>query len=204
MPRCPLSPILKATPTCRLYPLSRVLRLSQVVYYAANIVGDNASCAPTCNTITVNFNQAATSPDVRFLEYSGLNPTNPLDAAVGNFGTGATADTGACSTKSASELIVAAATTNQAVGAAGPGFTTVDVTFNGDNVEHQITSEIGSCEAQALINPEGNWVITSVSFKSGAAAGPGFTLTANAANQSERDRWKQRLVCSHSGRAGRV
>ena len=150
---------------------------SQTIYYAKSIKGDNPSCAPACNTITVTFNGAAKSPDARFLEYSGLDPNNPLDTGASNSGTGTTADTLTCATTSASEVIVAGATVDSFVTAAGPLYTTVDYTNNGDNVEHQITSAIGSCEATTILSA-GNWVIQSVAFKA-AAAGPGFTLTAN-------------------------
>ena len=54
--------------------------LTQSIYYARNIAGGN-------KTATVTFNQTAAYPDVRVLEYSGADPTNPLDvtaAAMGN------------------------------------------------------------------------------------------------------------------------
>jgi hypothetical protein len=153
-------------------------KTSQTVYYAKNILGDNATCAPTCNTITVNFSRGAASPDVRYLEYSGLDPNAPLDTGMSNAGNGTLADTGICSTTGTSELIVAAATVDTAVTGAGTGYTTVDYTFNGDNVEHQITSAKGSCEATTVLQG-GNWVIQSVAFKAGSAA-PSFTLTADA------------------------
>ena len=149
--------------------------LSQVIYYAKNIKGDGV----TPNTITVSFNKSVPSPDVRLLEYSGLDATSPVDQAVSSSGNGALADTGACTTKSATELIVAGATVSTAVTAAGPNFTTVDNTANGDNAEHLITSAIGSCDAQSTLST-GNWVIQSVSFKAAAGAAAGFTLTANA------------------------
>ena len=47
--------------------------LSESIYYAKNIVGSSS------NTVTVTFNQAATKPDVRILEYSGVDTSNPLD-----------------------------------------------------------------------------------------------------------------------------
>jgi len=156
-------------------PVIQGTSLSQVIYYAKNIKGDGA----TANTITVSFSRSAASPDIRVLEYSGPDPNSPLDAFALAAGNGALADTGVCTTTSATEVIVAAATVGTLVSAAGPGFTTVDNTSIGDNVEHQITSATGSCEATTVLQG-GNWVIQSVSFKSAAAAAPGFTLTANA------------------------
>lgn len=151
---------------------------SQTIYYAKNIKGDPNTCAPNCNSITVNFNGGAPSPDVRYLEYSGLDPVSPLDstASASNSGNGTLADTGICSTTSASELIVAAATVDNAVSGAGSGYTTVDYTFNGNNVEHQIATAIGSCEATVPVLT-GNWVIQSVGFKAGTAAAPSYTIT---------------------------
>jgi hypothetical protein len=56
--------------------------LSQVIYYAKNIAGDGG----TPNQITVTFNQAAQSPDVHILEYSGLDVSNPVDAVAADGG----------------------------------------------------------------------------------------------------------------------
>jgi len=151
--------------------------LSQAIYYAKNIKGDGA----TANTITVNFNGSASSPDVRILEYSGLDPNSPLDQGVSNAGSGTTADTtagGTCTTTSAVEVVVAAATVGNAVTASGPNYTTVDFTPNGNDAEHQFLNSIGSCQAQAIIAAGGNWVIQSVSFKAPSSVVPGsFTIT---------------------------
>jgi len=153
--------------------------LSQVIFYAKNLAGDGV----TPNTVTVNFSQPAHAPDIRVLEYTGLDPNSPLDQVVGNAGSGTTADTtagGPCTTTSAVELVVAGATVGNQVNAAGPGYAMVDFTKNGDNAQHMITSGVGSCEAQAAL-ANGNWVIQSVSFKAAAGAAAGdFSITANA------------------------
>jgi hypothetical protein len=46
--------------------------IQQSIYYAKNIAAGS-------NTVTVAFSPAASYPDVRVLEYSGLDPTSPLD-----------------------------------------------------------------------------------------------------------------------------
>ncbi len=46
-----------------------------VDYYANKIAGGS-------NTVTVTFNHKAAYPDVRALEYSGLDPTAPLDVTA--------------------------------------------------------------------------------------------------------------------------
>src|SRR5215472_11492560 len=49
--------------------------LSQSIYYAKNI----AAAAGGANTVTVTFSVAAASPDIRILEYSGVDRNNPVD-----------------------------------------------------------------------------------------------------------------------------
>lgn len=154
-------------------PLVTGTGLRQVIYYAKNIAGDST----TPNQITVTFDQAALFPDVRVLEYSGLDTAAPLDATAvaGNAGSGTLADSGACTTTTPVELIVAGATVATRITAAGTGFTILDLTQpNGDNAQHQITSVAGSCEATAAL-PSGDWVMQSVAFK---LAPPDFTVSA--------------------------
>jgi len=68
--------------------------LRQAIYYARNIVGGS-------NTVTVGFNQAAAFADVRILEYSGLDPTSPLDVTAGAAGTSSSPNSGAATTTAA-------------------------------------------------------------------------------------------------------
>jgi hypothetical protein len=154
-------------------PLVTGTGLSQIIYFAKSIVGE----ASNPNEVTVTFSGAAPAPDVRVLEYKGLDIANPLDVTAGASGTSNLADSGACTTTTATELVVAGATVASSVSAPGTGFTTVLLTHpNGDNAEHQITSAIGSCQATAVV-AGGNWVMQTVAFK--AAAGlVDFTLNA--------------------------
>ena len=78
--------------------------MRQAIYYAKNIAAGS-------NTVTVTFNQAAAYVDVRILEYSGLDPTNPLDVTAGAAGTSTSANSGAATTTSANELIFGAGMT---------------------------------------------------------------------------------------------
>ena len=55
--------------------------LRQSIYYATGIKAGS-------NTVTVRFNQAAVYVDIRVLEYSGLDPANPLDVRAGAAGSG--------------------------------------------------------------------------------------------------------------------
>ena len=54
--------------------------LTQSIYYAKNILAGS-------NAVTVTFSKAALFPDVRILEYKGLNTTAPLDVTAGASGT---------------------------------------------------------------------------------------------------------------------
>src|SRR5260370_36932027 len=56
------------------------------------------------NTITVEFNVAATNPDVRILEYSGIDPASPMDVSAGATGNSATASSGAVSSEERREV----------------------------------------------------------------------------------------------------
>ena len=69
--------------------------LSQSVYYAKNIAAGS-------NTVTVTFNQAAAYQDVRILEYSGLDPSTPLDVTAAAVGSGTSASSGSASTTACS------------------------------------------------------------------------------------------------------
>ena len=93
--------------------------LSQAIYYAPNI----AVTPHATPTVTVTFNQAAVSPDVRILEYSGLSTTFPLDNWTGITANSATADSGPATT-TGTDLILGAGTAGP-----GTGFTAAGATF---------------------------------------------------------------------------
>lgn len=59
---------------------------SQSIYYAKNI----ASAAAGANVVTVTFSSAATYPDIRILEYSGVDLDNPVDVTASSSGSSST------------------------------------------------------------------------------------------------------------------
>ena len=63
---------------------------SQSIYYAKNILAATAGA----NTVTVTFNAAGIYPDIRILEYSGVDPVNAVDGIVGTIGNSATSSNG--------------------------------------------------------------------------------------------------------------
>jgi hypothetical protein len=132
--------------------------LQQSIYYAKNIAAGS-------NTVTVKFNQAAAYPDVRILEYKGLDPTSPLDVTAAGASNGTSASSGFASTTSANELIFGTgSTTGTAYTAPGSGFTTRVLNNYGNLAEDKTVSSTGSNAATAT-NSGGYWVMQMATFK---------------------------------------
>jgi IPT/TIG domain/Chitobiase/beta-hexosaminidase C-terminal domain len=144
--------------------------LQQSIYYAANIVGGS-------NTVTVTFNQAAVSPDVRILEYRGVTT---LDAKVGASGNSTAANSGGATTTSANELIFGANTVFTLTGTAGSGFTSRMITSDGDIAEDKVVTTAGSNSANATLTSSGPWVMQMVTFS--AVTGPVPTVSSVSPN----------------------
>jgi len=132
--------------------------LTQSIYYAPIVLSGS-------NTVTVTFSQAATLPDVRVLEYSGLSATGPLDVTAGTSGSGTLASSGSATTNFASELIFGADTSSVATQGPGQGFTSRIVTSDGNLAEDEIVSVTGSYAATAPLTTSGPWVMQMVTFK---------------------------------------
>ena len=142
--------------------------LRQSIYYAKNIVAGS-------NTVTVTFNQAAAYVDVRVLEYSGLDPANPLDKTAGAAGNGTSASSGAATTTAGNELIVGAGMTTTKFTGAGSGFVTRLITSpDADLAEDETVSTTGSYSATAPVTSS-SWVMQMATF---AAAGQGSSNPA--------------------------
>ncbi|HEV3207403.1 MAG TPA: IPT/TIG domain-containing protein [Terriglobales bacterium] len=141
--------------------------LRQSIYYATGIKAGN-------NTVTARFSQAAVYVDVRVLEYSGLDPANPLDVWAGAAGSGTSASSGAATTTSANDLIFGAGMTIATFKAAGSGFISRIITSpDADIAEDKTVSTTGSYNATAP-NSSGSWVMQMVAFRaSGTSGGSG-------------------------------
>ena len=145
--------------------------LRQSIYYAADIVGGS-------NTVTVTFNQAATGPDIRILEYRGVTT---LDVTAGASGSSAAANSGAATTTSANELIFGANMVATTTGAAGSGFTSRIITSpDGDIAEDKLVTTAGSNSATATLNGSGPWVMQMATFS--AVSGPVPTVSGVSPN----------------------
>src|SRR5882762_6917846 len=135
---------------------------TQSIYYAKNIVAAGAGA----NSVTVKFNVAAAFPDIRILEYSGLDTVNPLDVSVGASGTGTTANSGAVTTTYANDLIIGADVVQTGTPGAGTGFTKRIITSpDSDLVEDRVVTTVGSYSATAPVSPSALWLMQLVAFK---------------------------------------
>ena len=140
---------------------------TQTIYYAKNIV----AAAAGANTVTVTFSTAAVFADIRIGEYSGLDPANPLDVAVGSQGNSTTSSSGPVTTTNANDLLVGANLVQTTTNGAGAGFTSRMITNpDGDILEDRVVTATGSYSATAPIS-SGQWVMQIVAFRA-AGSGP--------------------------------
>jgi hypothetical protein len=135
--------------------------LSQAIYYAKDIHGSAAGA----NSVTVTFVQAANVPDLRVVEYSGLDTAAPLGPVATATGTSVgPASVGPVSTTVARELLFAAGMTTDMYSGAGTGFTIRVVTTAGDMVEDRTVSATGSYSATAPVGASCEWLMQLATF----------------------------------------
>lgn len=140
----------------------------QSIYYAKNIQAATAGA----NTVTVTFDSAPPFPDVRILEYSGLDQTSPSDTDIDANGTAALADSGLHSIALPNELLVGAGTTSGQFTGPGSGYTSRMITPDGDIVEDKNVTALGNYNAQAPVTPfagSSDWVMQMATFKAATA-----------------------------------
>src|SRR6185437_15295590 len=143
------------------------------IYYAGGV-----AAAPAGNAVTVMFDGAADYPDLRIVEYSGIDPTRPLDGVIGSSGTGDTSSSGSLTTTNGNDLLVAANYVAQTTSAADPAYTLQIMTSpDGDLVEDRLVSAAGSQAATATLSASGWWVMQLAAFR--AAAGPSLPAPTN-------------------------
>ena len=139
---------------------------SHAIYYARNILAAGAG-----NVVTVRFATAAAYPDVRILQYRGLDRVSPLDVVSAGTGTGTSSSVPAVATTSTVDLLVAGNYVQTSTTGAGSGFTSRFVTSpDGDIAEDRVVTAAGSYGASAPLSAAGWWVMQMVAFK--AASGP--------------------------------
>jgi hypothetical protein len=136
--------------------------VSQAIYYAKDIF---AAAAGT-NTVTVVFTGAAIAPDIRILEYNGLDPVSPLDVDVGATGAGLSCSSGSVTTKNATDLLLGANTVQTWTTAPGYQFAERLLTDpDGDVAEDRSVTTIGAYSAGGTLLTPGGWVMQMVAFR---------------------------------------
>jgi hypothetical protein len=136
--------------------------LSQSIFYAKNIVAASAGA----NAVTVTFSAGAGYPDVRILEYSGIDTLNPVDVFVGATGNNSATSSGGVTTTNATDLLVGANCVLTSTTGAGSGFAPRMVTEpDGDIAEDTVVTATGSYSATAPLGTPGPWVMQMVAFR---------------------------------------
>jgi fibronectin type 3 domain-containing protein len=137
--------------------------LSQSIYYAKNI----KAAAAGANAVTVTFSTSAAHPDIRILEYSGADPSNPVDVTAADSGNSATSNSGSATTTNASDLVFGANMVYTSTSGPGSGLTLRVLTSpDGDIAEDEMVSTTGGYSATAPLNSSGQWIMQMVAFRS--------------------------------------
>jgi Domain of unknown function (DUF1929)/Bacterial Ig domain/Glucodextranase, domain B len=166
-------------------PTVRANRATQSIYFAPNI----SAAAANSNIVTVRFSVAASFPDIRILEYSGLDPVSPLVGGVGATGSSTTTNSGSLTTTVPNVLLVGANVVANLTTGPGAGFTSRMITDpNSDIVEDRVVTTIGSYSATAPQSPSGYWVMQMVAFKAATIGSdtipPAVAITSHTNNQT--------------------
>jgi Bacterial Ig-like domain (group 3)/IPT/TIG domain/Galactose oxidase, central domain/Kelch motif len=141
---------------------------TQAIYYSKNIVGSPANG----NTVTVTFNTGATSADVRIAEYSGADPSVPVDVVAAAQGSSSLSDSSSVTTTSANDLLVGANLVQTITTGPGAGYTSRVITSpDSDILEDSVVSVTGSYSATAPVD-SGAWIMQMVAFRAAGSAPP--------------------------------
>jgi hypothetical protein len=147
---------------------------SQSIYYARNIKVPAAGA----NTVKVVFASVPTYPDIRILEYSGIDPVNPVDVSAAFFEGSALCTTGSVAITNSMDLIVGANTVQSFTSGPGIGFTQRLLTSpNGDIAEDQVVTVPGLYTASAPLESPGGYVMQLVAFRAAGSQGPALPNT---------------------------
>src|SRR5207249_1643838 len=147
-------------------PTVRAGQASQSIYFAPNI----AAASANSNIVTVRFSAAAVYPDVRVLEYSGLDPVSPLHAVTASSGSGTSSSSGTLTTSVPNVLLVAGNIVATTTSGPGASFTKRIITNpDGDIAEDRVVSAAGSYSATAPLSSSGYWIMQMAAFKAAGA-----------------------------------
>jgi hypothetical protein len=135
---------------------------SQAIYYAPGIAAANAGA----NSVTITFSMPAADPDVRILDYSGIDPITPIDGATGATGISRYSNSGILATQNAWDILVAGNYVETGTNAAGRGFAIRVITPTGADIcEDRVVTAAGQYNAGAGLRSAGWWVMQVVAFR---------------------------------------
>jgi hypothetical protein len=127
------------------------------VYYGNNIKGG-------ADTVTVNLSAKSSVIEVYLTEYSGADPTNPIDAQAGATGNAASVSSGNATTTVAGDVIFGYCMADWAC-TAGSGFAARS-TFHDNLIEDEQAGSAGSYAAKGSAN--NGWTMQMVALKAAA------------------------------------
>ena len=155
--------------------------ITQAIYYAPNVV----AAAAGANRITATLSASTDWPDLRILEYSGVNT---LDKTASAKGTSTTAGSGSVTTTQANELLFGAMYTYGTTNGPGSGYTSRVVTGDSDLAEDEVVFATGLYSAKASMNGQ-EWVAQLATFYWSGGVGtvplPPTGLTASTVSTSQ-------------------
>ncbi len=128
------------------------------VYYATNIKGG-------ADTVTVTLSANSSYLEVYLSEYSGIDPTNPIDAQVGASGSAGAVSSGTATTSVAGDIIYGYCLGDAAC-TVGSGFTARS-TLNGNLLEDMVAGSAGSYAATG--SATNGWTMQMVALKPASA-----------------------------------
>ena len=160
-------------------PTRSASSISQSIYYAKNIAAASAGS----NVVSVQFNAPAAFPDIRILEYSGIDHVNPLDAVIGSSGDSTISSSGLLTTSHATDLLVAGNIVATGTGDPVTGFIRrVFTDPDGDIADDSVVTSTGAYSESIGLSSEGEWVMQMAAFRAAddspcpatACRGPGL------------------------------
>ena len=140
--------------------------------------------------MSVQFNSPAVFPDVRILEYAGIDRGIPLDVATGSSGDSTISSSGPLTTTRATDLLVAANVVQTGTDPAGTaGFTSRVITSDGDIAEDSVVTSVGTYNASTNLSSSGQWVMQMAAFRAADVSPPTMpgNLVATAVSSTEID-----------------
>jgi Bacterial Ig domain len=150
--------------------------VSQAIYTSHNIAASTAGS----NTVTVTFSAAPAFPDIRIAEYSNISTaTVYIDSIASASGTGTALSSGALSTTVINDMVVSGNTVGDVTISPAGGFTQRLITGDGDIVEDQLASTVGSYTGSANGGASNNWVMQTVALKAAVSVPTFNPVTVN-------------------------